>query len=140
MVKEGKSWIKPCFPNFKRRARWDSNIKTIRIAKWGDSCEQVWIGTHKRVFQPMCHLCPQCKASSPSTHTAFQNEDLDKIYKCTTCKKSSKINDWLCSCHIRWHLCDSHSVEITQASKRPPKSEPIAKQKRQIGPLTKVDI
>jgi hypothetical protein len=133
---DGILQLKPAMPNLKGRAGWDSNIKSIRTATWDKDCNKQAQDNSKRALEPICLQCPSCKASTLSTHAAFQSEDLDRICKCVSCKQSNKSNDWLCSCHVKWHLCNKHNQIAMQICKKPPKCEPIARPKRQVGPLT----
>ncbi len=123
-------------PNLNGRAGWDSNLKVIRHPMpISNSTSNVC--NRKRQNSTACFQCPNCNASDISANQAFQLQDLDKLCKCKACKKSSKVRDWSCSCHTKWHLCDLHQSYANSKSKiSVPCGRPVPGTKRAIGPLS----
>ena len=137
---QGKIELKPNRPNYRGRAGWDSDLRVTKGLSY-DYCEQgKCTNSCKRLLQPVCFICPKCKASTLSSNPAFQIEDLDKVCKCASCKCNVKSNEWLCGCGSKWHTCDIHRNIQPQPSKKPPGSEPAARAKRPMGPLTQEQL
>ncbi len=140
---EGSIGIKPNLPNFKGRAGWDSNIamlpQGIAATQQPATCNQQAVELCNATSNT-CYMCPRCKHPELSSRNAFQLVDLDTTCKCNHCKVSTKVQDWLCMCHLRWHSCIKHQSQATQAkSKNTPlsKARPV---KRSVGPLTAAEL
>ena len=92
-------------------------------------------GTHVP-SQRVCFYCPECTASELSSNAIFQIEDLDRKCKCSNCKRSSKVNNWMCACRRKWHLCAHHQVYANCNKKKLSCSSGPAPAKRLVGPLS----
>ncbi len=139
---DGKTMLKPCIPNWKGRAGWDSNLLILDKQSTNKEDPGVVI-PHcqvKRPYENYLFQCPRCKANVSSSHPAFQLQDLDKVCKCKSCKASSRSSLWLCSCGAEWHTCTIHRQIPQQCSKKPPSSAPNAACKRCIGPLSQEQL
>ena len=140
--KQKQLGLKPNYPNLKGRAGWDSKIKVIPGYKDKAKTQPTQAqGTSSTPAQapsnPICLLCPACDASELSSNKAFQLQDLDKTCKCKTCLKNVKAKDWVCMCHLPWHLCNTHSCTAPKAkSKNVPRSNSCKPNKRTFGPYT----
>ena len=140
--KNGQIALEPNLPNLNGRVGWDSNLKGIRaLEKRGTEIPP--IDQHSHTIQqpcPICLGCTTCKASTLSNGGIFQLEDLDKHNKCNSCKVSSKIRDWTCSCQTPWHLCNVHQSCATYKDKILPYNKPSKGVKRPLGPLHKSSL
>ena len=140
---DGSIGLKPITPNFKGRAGWDANI--VMLPHENATVEQptssgLQVSKHSVQHGSTCYLCPACKYPEPSTKKAFQLVDLDRVCKCSNCKVPSKLQDWLCMCHLKWHLCSKHQSYATQATSKSIPSSTASPVKRALGPLTLAEL
>ena len=140
--RDGQVTLEPNLPNLKGRVGWDSKL-TGNSQMCGTRAGQVptSINTHtQQQHSPICLECPLCKASALSNGGKFQREELDTHNKCTSCKATSKIRDWMCSCQQPWHLCNVHQSCATHKAKILPSSKPCKGVKRPLGPFTQEQL
>ena len=83
-----------------------------------------------------CFMCPHCNHPQVSNTAAFQLQDLDKVHKCKNCKRTSKVQAWLCMCHLRWHSCIKHQAYANCATSKTTPCSTAKPVKRPLGPLT----
>ena len=57
------------------------------------------------------YTCPKCHAVEPSSHAAFQYNDLDTKLKCSRCRAATPCKNWTCPCEQPWHSCSTHRCE-----------------------------
>ena len=120
---------------------WDSKLKRLP----GGAAESIPIHdcefnhgatSNKRQYSLACFQCPTCNASELSSNQAFQLKDLDGQCKCKACKRKSKVKDWLCSCQIKWHLCNKHQSHANECKIRNAHGNRSCGTKRTLGPFT----
>jgi hypothetical protein len=94
----------------KGKAKWDAAISHLSPISGAESTDE-----GKRIHPPPAmpegdafHRCPHCNIAANCTKLGFQSKDLETKAKCPGCRKVSRINDWLCTCGSRWHLCPTH--------------------------------
>ena len=141
--RKGELSLRPNVPNLNGRAGWDSNIKILRRQQGEQAipCPQdVTFATVQEQNNPTCLQCPHCNASVLSNNKAFQLRDLDIVYKCRSCKQRVKVQDWLCVCHHRWHLCNKHQSYANSTNRSVPSERVCTNNKRAIGPLTQAQL
>ena len=89
----------------------------------------------------ICLTCPKCNASELSSNRASQLQDLDTTCKCKSCKQLVRARDWMCRCHVNWHLCNIHqSCSNLANAKSASRSNSCRGRKRAIGPLTHEEL
>ncbi len=139
---EGKIYLKPNVPNLKGRAGWDSNLA---IMPQRDSTvvqhepTPIANGECKQASNT-CFMCPHCNHPQVSNTAAFQLQDLDKVHKCKNCKRTSKVQAWLCMCHLRWHSCIKHQAYANCATSKTTPCSTAKPVKRPLGPLTLAEL
>ncbi len=135
--------LTPNIPNLNGRVGWDSKLRqlpgcTVESKPIVDNeCKQ---GASKRPISPVCFQCPSCNASDLSSNKAFQLKDLDATCKCKSCKQKIKVKDWLCRCHLKWHICSTHQTYANASNARTTLSSKPGVPKRSIGPLTQEQL
>ncbi len=137
---QGSLSLKPNLPNFKGRAGWDSNLTILPNPQ---ATQQSATSVQQLVEQskPDCDTCYMCKFPELSSCKAFQLVDLDAKRKCGHCKEATKVQDWLCMCNQRWHLCIKHQSYANKATdKNTPLSKASRPGKRAVGPLTLAEL
>ena len=134
----GSLRLKPNLPNLKGRVGWDSNLKGLPGHTHGHEApiNHSICSSAEHISNPTCLVCPRCKANELSSNKAFQLQDLDEVCRCNSCKQNVKAKDWLCHCHVQWHLCSMHQSCTSTTIKNVPGSKPCQGAKRALGPLT----
>ena len=144
--REHKITLTPVVPNLKGKAGWDSSIKaqdSSRQPRAVKQCKASKLSEKgcKRELEHATFQCPQCNERTACTNASIQLHDLDKVYKCKSCKAKVKIRDWMCPCLNRWHLCVIHKSCCSYEGKRkPPCSMPSQCPKRMLGPLSREQL
>ncbi len=79
--------------------------------------------------QAALYNCPSCQKHEPSHQKSFQVVDLGRKVTCGSCKRSSLVQLWWCSCNSLWHVCNLHAAmcAVSPPSVYARKSPSIAK-------------
>ncbi len=75
---------------------------------------------------PTWYSCPACNAPKISNSIIFQLRDLDTPVYCRSCRSSSKVGRWRCTCQVPWHRCTKHILCCNNTNsnrEQPPKQQ-----------------
>ena len=53
--------------------------------------------------------CKECGYVTKAERVAFKISELDGKAKCTGCRRTQSVQNWLCPCKIIWFDCDKHA-------------------------------